>query len=84
MRSDTDVLRAVEAELICHPDVDDTAIVVSVKDGVATLSGYVPNLLHKYRAEDAAKQTAERILTAGGTATPFDAKYLRSASASEV
>jgi len=58
MRSDSDVQRAVEAELICHPDVDDTAIVVDVRDGVVTLSGYVPNLFHKYGAEDAAKRVA--------------------------
>jgi osmotically-inducible protein OsmY len=58
MRSDTDVERAVEAELICHPIVDDTDIVVSVKDGVVSLSGYVRNLFHKYGAEDAAKRVA--------------------------
>jgi osmotically-inducible protein OsmY len=58
MRSDSDVQRAVEAELICHPHVDDTDIVVKVKDGVVTLSGYVRNLFHKYGAEDAVKRVA--------------------------
>jgi osmotically-inducible protein OsmY len=58
VRSDSDVQRAVEAELCCHPIVDDTDIVVSVKEGVVTLSGYVRNLFHKYGAEDAVKRVA--------------------------
>lgn len=58
MRSDSDVQRAVEAELCCHPNVDDTDIVVSVKEGVVTLSGYVRNLFHRYGAEDAVKRVA--------------------------
>jgi osmotically-inducible protein OsmY len=58
VRSDSDVQRAVEAELCCHPNVDDTDIVVSVKKGVVTLSGYVRNLFQKYGAEDAVKRVA--------------------------
>lgn len=58
MRSDSDVQRAVEAELSCHPNVDDRDIVVSVKEGVVTLAGYVRNLFHKYGAEDAVKRVA--------------------------
>jgi osmotically-inducible protein OsmY len=56
VRADSDVQRAVEAELLCHPNVDDTDVVVSVKDGVVTLSGYVPDLFQKYGAEDAVKR----------------------------
>jgi osmotically-inducible protein OsmY len=55
---DGDVQRAVEAELSCHPNVDDTDIVVNVQDGVVTLSGYARNLLQKYGAEDAVKRVA--------------------------
>jgi osmotically-inducible protein OsmY len=58
VRSDTDVQHAVESELSCHPLVDDTDIVVNVKDGVVTLSGYARNLFHKYGAEDAVKRVA--------------------------
>ena len=58
MKSDSDLQRAVEAELRCHPDVDDTDIVVNVTDGVVTLSGYARNLFHKYGAEDAVKRVA--------------------------
>ena len=58
MRSDSDIRSAVEAELSCHPLVDDTDIVVNVKDGVVTLSGYARNLFHSYGAEDAVKRVA--------------------------
>jgi osmotically-inducible protein OsmY len=58
VKSDNDVQHAVESELSCHPLVDDTDIVVNVKDGVVTLSGYARNLFHKYGAEDAVKRVA--------------------------
>ena len=58
MKSDSELQSAVEAELSCHPDVDDTDIVVTVKDGVVSLSGYARNLFHKYGAEDAVKRVA--------------------------
>ena len=58
MRSDSDIRSAVEAELSCHPLVDETDILVNVKDGVVTLSGYARNLCQKYGAEDAVKRVA--------------------------
>jgi osmotically-inducible protein OsmY len=58
VKSDSDIRCAVEAELSCHPLVDDTDIVVNVRDGVVTLSGYARNLFHKYGAEDAVKRVA--------------------------
>ena len=57
-RADRDVQQAVEAELACHPDVDDTDIVVAVTGGVVTLSGRARNVLQKYGAEDAVKRVA--------------------------
>ena len=57
-RADRDVQQAVQAELACHPDVDDTDIVVAVTGGVVTLSGRARNVLHKYGAEDAVKRVA--------------------------
>ena len=58
VRPDIVVQRAVEAELRCHPDVDETHMLVRVKEGVVTLSGCARNLFHKYGAEDAVKRVA--------------------------
>ena len=58
VQADKVVQRAVEAELRCHPHVDETDMLVGVKDGVVTLSGYARNLFHKYGAEDAVKRVA--------------------------
>jgi osmotically-inducible protein OsmY len=58
LRSDSDVQCAVEAELFCHPNLDERHIFVSVKNGVVTLSGCVPDLLQKYGAEAAVKRVA--------------------------
>jgi osmotically-inducible protein OsmY len=58
VRPDTVVRRAVEAELRCHPDLDETNMLVRVEDGVVTLFGYAHNLFHKYGAEEAAKRVA--------------------------
>ena len=57
-QSDHVVQRAVEAELRCHPQVDETDMLVEVKDGIVTLSGYARNLFQKYGAEDAVKRVA--------------------------
>jgi len=64
MQSDNEIRRAVEAELSCHPLVDDTDLLVTVKDGVVTLSGYARNLFQKYGAEDAVKRVAGVIAVA--------------------
>jgi osmotically-inducible protein OsmY len=56
--ADRTVQREVEAELSGHPNIDETHIAVSVKNGVVTLSGYVRNLFHKYGAEDAVRRVA--------------------------
>jgi osmotically-inducible protein OsmY len=58
VQADIVVQRAVEAELRCHPNVDETDMLVDVKDGVVTLSGYARNLCQKYGAEDAVKRVA--------------------------
>jgi len=55
---DSVVRRAVEAELRCHPVVDETGMRVGVKDGVVTLYGYARNLFDKYGAEDAVARVA--------------------------
>lgn len=53
---DTEVQRAVRAELAWDPNVKVTHIGVSVKEGVVTLSGHVASYAEKYAAEDAAKR----------------------------
>ena len=52
------VRRAVEAELRCHPVLDETGMLVEVRDGVVTLYGYARNLFDKYGAEDAVTRVA--------------------------
>lgn len=58
MRTDQAVLEDVEQELQWHPNLDTTNIAVSVKDGVATLAGFVKSLTEKYEAESTAKRVA--------------------------
>ena len=57
-RADRDVKQNVEAELHCHPHVDETHIVVEVLRGAVRLHGYVRNLFDKYGAEDAVRRVA--------------------------
>ena len=57
-RADREVKQDVEAELRCHPDVDETHIAVEVTEGAVRLSGYVRNLFDKYGAEDAVRRVA--------------------------
>ena len=58
VRVDGEVKQEVEAELRCHPDVDESHIVVEVVRGVVRLRGYVRSLLDKYGAEDAVRRVA--------------------------
>lgn len=56
MRADHEIERDIQAELQRRPDVDHTDIAVKVTDGVATLTGFVPSDVQKYRAEAVAKR----------------------------
>ena len=58
MRSDSDIKRDVEAELQSDPSIEATDIAVAVKNGVVTLSGFVPKFMDKLEAEAAAKRVA--------------------------
>ena len=64
MRSDEEVERDVRAELAWEPGLDATDIVVTVKRGVATLTGYVRTYVEKYAAMLAAKRVAGVIAVA--------------------
>jgi osmotically-inducible protein OsmY len=56
MKSDHDIKRYVEEELRSDPNVDSTDIGVAVRNGVATLAGFVRSFVHKFVAESAAKR----------------------------
>lgn len=56
MRPDSDIKRDVELELKWEPDIESSDIGVSVKDGVATLTGFVRSYSQKLTAERAAKR----------------------------
>ena len=56
MRADQDIRRDLERQLEWEPSIDAREIGVSVKDGVATLSGFVHSFLEKIDAERAAKR----------------------------
>jgi osmotically-inducible protein OsmY len=58
MKSDMDIKKDVEAELRWDPDIDPTDIAVSVKNGVVTLTGFVPTFLQRFEAEKDAKRVA--------------------------
>ena len=58
MRLDQDIKRDVEDELKWEPTIDATDIGVAVKNGVVTLTGFVPSYMQKIEAESAAKRVA--------------------------
>ncbi len=58
MRSDIDIKRDVEDELLWDPDLDATDIAVAVNNGVVTLSGFVTSYSQKMEAEAAAQRVA--------------------------
>ena len=68
VRADGEVKQDVEAELRCHPDVDETNIAVEVMRGTVTLSGYVRNLFDKYGAEEAVRRVAGVLAVANDIA----------------
>jgi osmotically-inducible protein OsmY len=56
MRTDTDIKRDIEDELRWDPSLDNDDIAVTVRDGVATLVGYVKSYLDKWHAERVASR----------------------------
>ena len=56
MRLDQDIERDIVAELAWEPDIQSTDIAVKVKDGIATLTGFVRSYTEKYQAERVAKR----------------------------
>jgi osmotically-inducible protein OsmY len=58
MRSDREILDDVDAELKWVPDIDESAISVSVNAGIVTLRGFVPHYLDRFHAENAARSVS--------------------------
>ena len=58
MRSDADIKRDIEDELMSDPNINRTDIAVAVKSGVVTLTGFVRSYAEKFAAERAAKRVA--------------------------
>jgi osmotically-inducible protein OsmY len=56
MKSDNEIERDVRDELKWNPDLDDSDIAVSVKDGVVTLAGFTKSYTDRLEAEIAAKR----------------------------
>jgi osmotically-inducible protein OsmY len=69
-RMDEDVRRDVEAELSWDPDVIATDIAVKVRDGIATLTGFVRKYSEKYEAE----RVAKRVLGVKGVVNDLEVK----------
>lgn len=58
MKTDSEVRRDVQEELKFDPSVPHENIAVSAKEGVVTLSGFVPSFADKFAAERAAFRVA--------------------------
>src|ERR1700693_3934139 len=58
MKTDFELRHDVERELEEDPSVDARDIAVTAKNGVVTLTGHVPTLGEKWRAESVAKRVA--------------------------
>src|ERR1700744_563735 len=52
MRTDEDIKRDVEYELMWDPDIDPSDIGVAVKDGAVTLSGFARSFRQRRKAEE--------------------------------
>ena len=70
MRTDIDIKRDVEAELLFNPDIDSTDIAVAVKNGVVTLSGFIRSFSQKWEAE----RTAKRVMGVVGVANDIEVR----------
>jgi hypothetical protein len=58
MKSDADIKRDVEQELIWDPDIRSDDLAVAVKQGVVTLTGFVHSYSEKFEAERDAKRVS--------------------------
>jgi len=78
MKSDTQLLADVRAELEWDASINDRNIVVGVKDGVVTLAGSVDNYSNKWSAERITKNVAGVRAVANDLEVKLDATAKRS------
>jgi osmotically-inducible protein OsmY len=85
--SDAQLRRDVEAELECEPSIPALEIGVSVRDGIVTLTGFVPSYAEKRTAERVTKQVRgvkaianDLVVRVPETPEPTDAEIARAAS----
>ena len=70
MKSDMEIKKDVEDEIRWDPDIEPTDIAVNVKNGVVTLTGFVPSYLQKFEAE----KDAKRVLGVIGVANDLEVR----------
>lgn len=80
VRSDDEIRNTVLAELKWDPKITSEDIGVAVKDGVVTLSGFVPS----YWEKDAAEKAAKRVYGARAVANDLEVKLLMTRTDPEI
>ena len=80
VRSDEEIRNSVLMELKWDPKITSTDIGVSVKDGVVTLTGFVPS----YWEKDAAEKAAKRVYGVKAVANDVEVKLLSSRTDPEI
>ena len=72
VRTDAAIRESVLSELKWDPKISSPDIAVAVKDGVVTLSGFVPS----YWEKDAAEKAVKRVYGVRGLANDIEVKLL--------
>ena len=80
VRSDDEIRNGVITELKWDPKVTSDDIGVAVKDGVVTLTGFVPN----YWEKDAAEKAVKRVYGVRAVANDLEVKLLSSRTDPEI
>ncbi|HEV7610730.1 MAG TPA: BON domain-containing protein [Steroidobacteraceae bacterium] len=70
MRTDGDIKKDAEDELLWDPDIDATDVAVAVHNGVVTLTGFVRSYMQKRQAERDVKRVAGTL----GVANDIDVR----------
>ena len=79
-RSDDEIRNSVLTELKWDPKITSTDIGIAVKDGVATLTGFVPS----YWEKDAAEKAAKRVSGVKAVANDLEVKLLKTRTDPEI
>src|SRR6195256_4862256 len=79
-KTDASIREDVIFELKYDPKITATDIAVAVKDGVVTLSGYVPS----YWEKDAAEKAAKRVYGVRGVANDLEVKLFTTRTDPEI